>query len=49
MNDSGDLRRFLKAWPYDPEHDARIVRGEAIRFPSAPPLDAKGLRMEILA
>jgi len=28
MNDSADLRRFLKAWPYDPEHDARIVRGE---------------------
>ena len=28
MNDSADLRRILKAWPYDPEHDARIVRGE---------------------
>ncbi len=28
---------------------ARIFRGEAIRFPEAPPLDAKGLRMEILA
>jgi hypothetical protein len=28
MNDSADLRRMLKAWPYDPEHDARIVRGE---------------------
>jgi predicted RNase H-like nuclease len=28
---------------------ARIFRGEAIRFPDAPPLDAKGLRMEILA
>jgi predicted RNase H-like nuclease len=28
---------------------ARIVRGEATRFPDAPPLDAKGLRMEILA
>jgi predicted RNase H-like nuclease len=28
---------------------ARIVRGEALRFPDAPPLDARGLRMEILA
>ena len=28
MNDSADLRRILKAWPYDPEHDARILRGE---------------------
>jgi predicted RNase H-like nuclease len=28
---------------------ARIFRGEAIRFPDVPPLDAKGLRMEILA
>jgi hypothetical protein len=28
MNDSGDLRRILKTWPYDPEHDARIIRGE---------------------
>ena len=28
MNDSADLRRILKSWPYDPEHDARIIRGE---------------------
>jgi hypothetical protein len=28
MNDSADLRRLLKSWPYDPEHDARILRGE---------------------
>lgn len=28
---------------------ARIHRGEAIRFPAVPPLDPKGLRMEILA
>jgi predicted RNase H-like nuclease len=28
---------------------ARIFRGEAIRFPDTPPLDIKGLRMEILA
>jgi predicted RNase H-like nuclease len=27
---------------------ARIFRGEAIRFPDAPPLDAKGLRMEVV-
>ena len=28
MNDSADLRRLLKSWPYDPEHDARILRGD---------------------
>ena len=28
MNNSPDLRQILKAWPYDPEHDARIVRGD---------------------
>ena len=28
MNDSPDLRRILKSWPYDPEHDARIVHGD---------------------
>jgi UvrB/uvrC motif len=28
MNNSPDLRRILNAWPYDPEHDTRIVRGE---------------------
>jgi hypothetical protein len=28
MNDSPDLRQILKAWPYDAEHDARIVRGD---------------------
>ncbi|MGO8951970.1 MAG: DUF429 domain-containing protein [Rhodomicrobium sp.] len=28
---------------------ARIFKGEAIRFPELPPLDPKGLRMEILA
>lgn len=28
---------------------ARIARGEACRFPSDPPRDARGLRMEILA
>ncbi len=28
---------------------ARIYRGEAVRFPRKPPLDAHGLRMEILA
>lgn len=27
---------------------ARILRGEAIRFPESPPLDPKGLRMEIV-
>jgi len=25
------LRRILKNWPYDPEHDARIIRGEDSR------------------
>jgi hypothetical protein len=28
MNDAPDLRRILKNWPYDPEHDARIVHGD---------------------
>lgn len=28
---------------------ARIFRGDAIRFPPSPPLDRRGLRMEILA
>jgi hypothetical protein len=28
MSDSTDLRKILKAWPYDPENDARILRGE---------------------
>lgn len=28
MSDSADLRRILKSWPYDPENDARVVRGE---------------------
>jgi hypothetical protein len=31
MNDSADLRKILKSWPYDPEHDARIIRGEEDR------------------
>ena len=28
MNDTVDLRKVLQSWPYDPEHDARVVRGE---------------------
>ena len=28
MKDPVDLRRILNNWPYDPEHDARIIRGE---------------------
>ncbi len=28
---------------------SRILRGEAVRFPASPPVDPKGLRMEILA
>jgi protein-arginine kinase activator protein McsA len=28
MNDSADLRKILKSWPYDPEQDARIIRGD---------------------
>ena len=31
MSDSADLRRLLKSWPYDPESDARIVRGDDSR------------------
>ncbi len=28
MNDSADLRKILKSWPYDPEDDVRVVRGD---------------------
>jgi hypothetical protein len=28
MNDSPDLRKLLKAWPYDPENDVRIAHGD---------------------
>lgn len=28
MNDSQDIRDFLDAWPFDPDNDARIIRGE---------------------
>jgi hypothetical protein len=28
MSNSMDLRKLLQGWPYDPEHDARILRGE---------------------
>lgn len=27
MNESVDLRRLLQSWPYDPDNDARITRG----------------------
>jgi hypothetical protein len=28
MNDSWDLRRLLQGWAYDPEQDARLLRGD---------------------
>lgn len=28
MSESVDLRRLLESWPYDPENDARVVRGD---------------------
>ncbi|HTV41630.1 MAG TPA: UvrB/UvrC motif-containing protein [Candidatus Sulfotelmatobacter sp.] len=28
MNDSKDIRDLLESWPYDPDDDARIVRGK---------------------
>src|SRR5215813_10468196 len=28
MSESFDLRRLLQAWPYDPDQDARLIRGE---------------------
>jgi len=28
MRDSDDIRELLASWPYDPENDARIVRGK---------------------
>src|SRR5262249_33047029 len=31
MSESSDLRRILKSWPYDPDQDARIVKGDSGR------------------
>lgn len=28
MSDADDIRDLLESWPYDPDHDARIVRGK---------------------
>jgi hypothetical protein len=28
MSDAGDIRELLEAWPHDPDHDARIIRGK---------------------
>jgi hypothetical protein len=28
MSDAGDIRELLDGWPFDPENDARIVRGK---------------------
>src|SRR6266699_7146479 len=28
MSESIDLRKLLKSWPYDPDEDGRIVKGE---------------------
>lgn len=28
MSESVDLRKLLKSWPYDPDNDARLVRGD---------------------
>lgn len=28
MSDAGDIRELLAGWPFDPENDARIVRGK---------------------
>ena len=28
MSDAGDIRELLEGWPYDPNNDARIVRGK---------------------
>jgi len=28
MSDTGDLRELMESWPYDPENEARIVRGK---------------------
>jgi len=32
MSDSVDLRRILQSWPYDPDKDTRLSRGEDGRF-----------------
>jgi hypothetical protein len=31
MNDSVDLTKLLKSWPYDPDEDARVVQGDDSR------------------
>ncbi len=28
MNEPADLRKILKSWQYDPEHDSRLIRGD---------------------
>ncbi len=28
MSNAGDIRELLDGWPFDPENDARIVRGK---------------------
>jgi hypothetical protein len=48
MNDSFDLQRLLAGWPYDPDQDARIVRGEDGRelLQVRTPLGIEQLEME---
>ena len=28
MNESDDLKSLLQRWPYDPENDTRLIRGD---------------------
>jgi hypothetical protein len=48
VNDSGDIRELLDGWPYDPESDARIVRGRDGRelLQVRTPLGVEQLEME---
>jgi hypothetical protein len=36
MSDAGDIRELLAGWPFDPENDARIVRGKDGRVQKEP-------------
>jgi hypothetical protein len=48
MSDSFDLRRLLESWPYDPDNDARVARGDDGRevLQVRTPLGIEQLEME---
>lgn len=48
MSDTFDLRRLLEKWPYDPDHDVRVVRADGGRelLQVRTPLGIEQLEME---